>query len=93
MSSVVKVDDQAIQASQTFLNIINNQLQGAFNQLTNAGNTLSDPNHWSGGDASQFQNTIWPQAKSDISKMQSSLTDLQGQVDKVLKNIMAAGGN
>jgi hypothetical protein len=93
MSSVVKADDVAIQASKTFLNIIDNQLQGAFQQLNQAGTTLSDPNHWAGGDASQFQGQIWPKAQSDIKQMQTSLTDLQQQVNKVLSNIFAAGGN
>jgi hypothetical protein len=93
MSSVVKADDVAIQASKTFLNIIDNQLQGAFQQLSQAGTTLSDPNHWAGGDATQFQTQIWPKAQSDIKQMQTSLTDLQQQVNKVLSNIFAAGGN
>jgi hypothetical protein len=93
MSSVVKADDVAIQASKTFLNIIDNQLQGAFQQLNNAGTTLSDGQHWQGGDASQFSGTIWPKAQSDLKQMQQSLTDLQQQVNKVLGNIFAAGGN
>jgi hypothetical protein len=93
MSNMVKADDVAIQASHTFLNIIDNQLQATFQQLTQAGNTLADPNHWAGGDASQFQTQIWPKAQSDIKQMQSALTDLQQQVNKVLTNIFAAGGN
>jgi hypothetical protein len=92
MSSMVKADDVAIQASQTFLNIIDNQLQGAFQQLSQAGNTLADPNHWAGGDASMFQSQIWPKAQSDLRQMQTALTDLQQQVNKVLSNIFAAGG-
>lgn len=90
---VVMADDVAIQAVKQFLNIIDNQLQGAFNQLNQAGNTLADGQHWKGGDANQFQSQIWPVAQKDIKQMQSSLTDLQTQVNKVLGNIMTAGGN
>jgi hypothetical protein len=93
MSSVVKADDVAIQASKTFLNIIDNQLQGAFQQLATTGNTLADGQHWQGGDASQFAGQIWPKAQSDLKQMQTALTDLQQQVNKVLGNIFAAGGN
>jgi hypothetical protein len=93
MSSVVMADDTAVQAVKQFLNIIDNQLQGAFNQLNQAGSTLASGQHWKGGDATQFQTQIWPQAQKDLKQMQQSLTDLQQQVNKVLGNIFSAGGS
>ncbi len=92
-TGTVKVDQMATDASSSFLKIINQQLGPAFSQLISNGNTLADPTHWSGGSASTFQNSIWPQAKQDIQNMQKNLTDLQGKVDKILKNIKAAGGS
>jgi hypothetical protein len=65
MSGDIRADDIAMQASRTFLNII---------------------------DASQFTGQIEPRAESGIAPTQSSLTDLQQQVNKVLGNIFAACG-
>ncbi len=93
MATSVKADDWAKGASRDFLNVINNQLGPAFSSLTKAGSTLADPMHWEGNDAASFRSQIWPQAQKDIRSMQNALTDLQGKVDKVLGNIMAAGGN
>lgn len=93
MATTVKVDQMATDASNSFLKIINNQLGPAFSQLISNGNTLADPTHWSGGSASQFQNTVWPGAKQDIQNMQKNLSDLQTQVGKILNNINLAGGN
>ncbi len=92
MATTVKADDVAVQACKNFLNIINNQLGPAFTQLTNNGNTLASGQHWSGADASTFASTVWPQAQKDIKNMQSNLSDLQNKVDKVLGDIMRAGG-
>jgi len=89
----VKVDDLAVQASMDFLNAINNQLAPGFTKLGTAGGTLSDPTHWAGGDATIFQSQIWPQLQKDMKNMQTDLTTLQSKIDKVLKNIQAAGGN
>lgn len=93
MATTVKVDDLATQASTNFLNVINNQLGPAFTALGKAGNTLADPTHWSGGDASTFQTDIWPKLQKDMQNMQNDLTTLQGKIDKVLKNIKTAGGS
>lgn len=90
--ATVKADDVAVQASKNFLNIINQQLGPAFTALTKAGGTLADGTHWQGADASTFSGTIWPGAQKDISTMQSNLSDLQTKVDKVLGNIIQAGG-
>lgn len=91
--ATVKADDMATSASDSFLKIINQQLGPAFSQLINNGNTLADPTHWSGGSASQFQNDIWPKAKSDIQGMQRDLSDLQTRIGKILNDIKTAGGS
>lgn len=93
MSGTVKVDDVAHQASKNLLNIINTQLPQAIQQLQKNGSDLSDPNHWDGKAAIDFRTNIWPQVQTDVTKIQSSLKDLQAAVDKILANISAAGGN
>jgi len=93
MSMMVKADDVAIQASRTFLQILDNQLQGAFSALGTNGQTLIDIGHWAGADADKFRTDIWPKVEADLKQIASSLHDLHGEVDKVLGNIMKAGGN
>jgi uncharacterized protein YukE len=89
----VTVDDVAHTASNTILNILNNQLPNAFTALKNAGTDLTNPQHWDGKSASDFRTNVWPQVQSDLTKMQTSLSDLQRAVDTILKNISTAGGN
>jgi uncharacterized protein YukE len=93
MAGTVKVDDIALQASKNLLDIVNTQLPGAIKQLQKNGSDLSDPNHWDGNAARDFRTNVWPNASSDITKIQGSLSDLQKSVDQILKNISAAGGN
>ena len=89
----VLADGVAETASKKFLNTVNNDLPNSLKALNAAGRDLTDPQHWDGKAAQDFRTNIWPKVQSDLTKMQSSLTDLQGQVDKILANIMKAGGN
>jgi hypothetical protein len=89
----VLADGVAENASKKFLNTVHNDLPNSLKALTDAGRDLTDPQHWDGKAAQDFRSNIWPKVQSDLSKMQASLTDLQGQVDKILVNIMRAGGN
>lgn len=93
MATTVKVDDMATQAVTNFQNAINNQIQPGFTQLNSAGNTLADPTHWSGGDASTFQTDIWPTLQKDMQKMQSDLQTLHDKINTCLNNIKQAGGS
>ncbi|MEU5027747.1 hypothetical protein [Streptomyces milbemycinicus] len=87
----ISVDPIAHQASGRFLSIINGGFQDAITQLTAAGTTLSDPNHWSGPYAAQFRSS-WSSAQTDLNKIRQSLDDFQQKFDTVLKNISSAGG-
>jgi uncharacterized protein YukE len=89
----VTVDDVAHTASKTILNALNNQLPAAFKSLTTAGNDLINPQHWDGKAAADFRTNVWPKVQADLTKMQTSLADLQQAVDKILTNITVAGGN
>ena len=53
---------------------------------------MSDPNNWDGPLAQKFRGEVWPKAKADLDKMQTTLTDLQHSVQKILANISHAGG-
>jgi uncharacterized protein YukE len=91
-AGTVLADEVAVQAAQNFLKIIEGELQAALSALRSAGNTLADPSHWAGGDATRFQSQIWPKAQADLKQIEASLADLQKQVSTVLQNILAAGG-
>jgi hypothetical protein len=93
MPGTVKVDDIAHAASKNLQNIINTTLPDAVKQLQKNGADLSDPNHWDGKAAQDFRTNVWPKVQTDIGKIQTSLTDLQATVDKILGNISTAGGN
>lgn len=92
-SARVLADSVAENASKKFLNTVNNDLPNSLKALNDAGKDLTDPQHWDGKVAQDFRANVWPKVQSDLTKMQSSLKDLQGQVDKILVNIMKAGGN
>jgi uncharacterized protein YukE len=90
--ATVKVTDLAHQDAQKMLSIINNQMPQLISQLNSTGQQMSDPNNWDGPLAQKFRGEVWPQAKSDLDKMRSSLERLQQSVQKILSNISAAGG-
>ncbi|ADI05340.1 hypothetical protein SBI_02219 [Streptomyces bingchenggensis BCW-1] len=87
----ISVDPVAHQASSKFLSIIGGGFQDAIKQLSDAGTTLSDPNHWSGPYAAQFRSS-WSSAQTDLNKIRHSLDEFQRKFDTVLRNISAAGG-
>lgn len=89
----VVADGTAQSASKKFLSTLNNDLPNSLKALNDAGRDLTDPHHWDGNVAQDFRSNVWPKVQSDLTKMQSSLKDLQGQVDKILTGIMKAGGN
>jgi uncharacterized protein YukE len=90
--ATVKVTDLAHQQAQRMLGIINNQMPALINQLNSTGQQMSDPNNWDGPLAQKFRGEVWPQAKTDLDKMKTSLDQLQQAVQKILTNISHAGG-
>ncbi|MER7790444.1 hypothetical protein [Streptomyces sp. NPDC097640] len=87
----VSVDGDAHLASKKFLSIINGGFQESIKHLSDAGTTLSDPNHWSGPYAAQFRSS-WSSAQTDLNKIRHSLDEFQRKFDAILKNISQAGG-
>ena len=88
----VKVTDLAHQDAQKMLSIITSQLPQLIAQLNSTRQQMSDPNNWDGPLAQKFRGEVWPKAKADLDKMQTTLTDLQHSVQKILANISHAGG-
>jgi len=76
----------------SMMGLITGEFASAIVKLNKHGQTLSDPNHWDGPLAQRFRNEVWPQAKGDLDKLQHSLHDLQGQVQRILTAIDKAGG-
>ncbi|MFD8378491.1 hypothetical protein ACWDSL_05685 [Streptomyces sp. NPDC000941] len=87
----VSVDPTAHLASKKFLTIIDGSFQDSIKQLSDAGTTLSDPNHWSGPYAAQFRSS-WASAQTDLNKIRHSLDEFQRKFDTILRNISQAGG-
>jgi uncharacterized protein YukE len=90
--TTVKSTDLAHTHASKMLTLINSQLPSLISQLNSHGQQLSDPNNWDGPLAQKFRGEVWPQAKTDLDKMKTSLEHLQHQVQKILTNISHAGG-
>ncbi len=89
--TTIKSTDTAHAEAAKMMSIITSEFPAIIGKLNGHGQTLSDPNHWDGPLAARFRNEVWPQAKGDLEKIKNSLHDLQGQVQRILGNIDAAG--
>ncbi len=90
----VMATPNAIQAAQTLKSVIANGLQDALRQLDNqAGDILSSPAEWSGRSAKHFRENVWPPVNTSLAQARQKLDELALQVDQVLGDVMAAGGN
>jgi hypothetical protein len=87
----VKVTTEAHAQITQLLNLLQGPLTDILGQISASGNALSDPNIWSGPAASNFANVIWPQAQTQLSQVQGSLSQVQQQVAGILNNITQAG--
>lgn len=72
---------------------ITNDFAMAVDALNTQANTLSNPDCWDGKLAEEFRDITWPDVKGKLEKTSAALTDLQGQLDTIAKDIFAAGGS
>jgi uncharacterized protein YukE len=93
MSQRVVASAQAKQAATQMQQVLSGQLQDTLRRLDQLGTTLSQPNEWDGRLAQQFRSQEWPQVKSANQKMLQQLEQLQQSVQKIVQNIMQAGGD
>lgn len=93
MGDRVVASGAAKQAATQMQQVLNGQLQDTLRRLDQLGTTLSNPQDWDGRLAQQFRSSEWPQAKSATQKMIQELEQLQQSVQKIVQNIMTAGGN
>lgn len=93
MGQRVLATDQARQAIAQIQSILSSGLESTITQLKQQGQVLSDPNAWDGPLAANFRGEVWPACASTLDKTMAALTDLQGKLQQINQNIMAAGGN
>ncbi len=90
----VMASANAVQAAKTLKTVIANGLQDALRQLdTQAGDILSSPAEWSGRRAKNFRENVWPPINTALGQTRQKLDELAAQVDQILADVMAAGGN
>ncbi|OIV38028.1 hypothetical protein BIV57_07895 [Mangrovactinospora gilvigrisea] len=89
--ATVKVTPQAHADAKKMLTIINHDLGSAMSTLKTTGDRLSQKDHWEGPKADQFRGQVWPDATSQLKKMQDALGKLQHEVTQILNNIQQAG--
>ncbi|MGI8794322.1 MAG: hypothetical protein ACR2H3_14300 [Acidimicrobiales bacterium] len=90
--AVVKADDVATKAASKMPGQIR-QLETAIKQLQKSARNDLGKAHWDGKNANEFQNNIWPDAEKVLNKTITALEELQKEVQRVLRDIMQAGGN
>ena len=93
MSTRVLSTEQAKQAIAQMQAIVNGGLAEQIVRLDAQGKVLSTPDVWDGQLAAQFRDTTWPQTKSALDRARTELDLLREQLQRIAKNIMAAGGN
>jgi uncharacterized protein YukE len=92
MSDRVLSTGQARDAIQKLQRILSGDLQSQITELTNAANTLSQPDVWDGRLATQFRGD-WPQQQRALTQAKEALQKLRDAAQKINQNIMQAGGN
>ncbi len=92
MASRVLSTEKAKSAIKEMQAIITGGLTDQISSLDKQGKVLSDPNEWDGPLAEQFRGTTWPDTLKALNKAKQELEELRGQLDKISKNIFAAGG-
>jgi hypothetical protein len=68
------------------------QISGDFNTLLTQGATLCDPNVLDGASAADFRGNLWPGMQTDIRNMQEGLPALAQALNRLINDIMTAGG-
>jgi len=92
MSDRVLSTGQAREAIQQLQRILSGDLQSQITALTNAANTLSQPDVWDGQLAAQFRNE-WPNQQRVLTQARDTLEQLRASAQQINQNIMQAGGN
>ena len=72
--------------------IINGPLIEQIRQLSQQGETLSDPNIWDGQHAIRFRGD-WQQTQRTLMNTQQALEELRRNIEQINSSIMSAGGN
>ena len=84
--------DTARSSITSLASIIDGGLADQIGQLDHHGRTLSQPDVWDGGLATQFRST-WPEMSKRLQAARADLDELRRTVDRINADIMAAGGS
>jgi hypothetical protein len=84
---------EAKQEIQQMKQDFQNDLNTMKSQFSKHNSILSDPNHWEGRHAQEYRNNIAPQINNMLNKWQNDFTQLATQMDKIMQDILTAGGN
>ncbi|MCU4184692.1 hypothetical protein K6U06_10000 [Acidiferrimicrobium sp. IK] len=93
MATRVLATPEAQSAITQIENILNNGLTQTITDLDTQGKTLSEPNVWDGNKADDFRNNVWPSVQHALQSATQQLQELQGKLQGIHHDIMAAGGN
>jgi hypothetical protein len=91
VDGTVKVTAEAHTHITQLLSLLQGPLGDVLSQISSHGIALSDPNIWAGPAASNFANSVWPQAQGQLDQVRASLGQVQQQVSGILGNITQAG--
>ena len=83
--------DEGLQTVQAMQQLVQ-QIADDFNTLLSNGQTLCDPNVLDGVSATDFRSNIWPGMETDIRNMQEGLPALTQALNRLINDIMQAGG-
>lgn len=91
MSRVLSTEAARVAIGQ-LQSIINGGLTDQISALDAQGRVLSDANVWDGPLASSFRGSTWPETKAALDKAKVELEQLRSQLEKISRDIFAAGG-
>jgi len=92
MTDRVLSSGQAREAITQLQRILSSDLEAQITALTNAANTLSQPDVWDGRLAAKFR-TDWETQQKTLTNARDALQQLREQAQQINQEIMRAGGN
>jgi uncharacterized protein YukE len=92
MSDRVISTQEARHAIDTMRTIIGEGLPAQVRSLRAQGERLMEPQNWDGRLAAEFR-ARWPEIAGRLEQTNLDLEQLRADVDRINRNIMAAGGN
>lgn len=90
--TTVSVSQGAIQQVAQLRSQVNGNLKGSLDTVTKLANNLAADQSWRGPYATQYKTQTYPAIQKATAKMHTDLDQLSQALNKIMANIMAAGG-